>query len=159
MSRLIWELVISFLATVSFAIVFNVPVRYLLPGGLAGMVGWLIYRVLGEGNMAIFLASLGIGAMAEMGARIFRVPTLIIAVPGMIPLVPGAGAYDTMMALVRGEFTAALAKGTETFFAAGAIALGIALATVPLRFVQKGGGQNVRKDTRSRFTAINSSKR
>lgn len=156
---MIMELVIAFIATVAFAVVFNVPVRYLLPGGIAGTIGWFIFRWLGGTNTAIFFASVGIGLIAEGGARMFRVPVLIIAVPGIIPLVPGAGAYSTMLALVKGDFIGALAKGTETLFAAGAIAVGIALATVPLRLVRKGGAQNVRKTTRTHITSIDSPKR
>ena len=153
------ELVVAFLASLSFAVVFNVPVRYLLPGALAGTIGWLIFRILGNSNTAIFLASVVIGLLAEGGARMFRVPVLIIAVPGIIPLVPGAGAYSTMLALVKGDFISALTQGTGTLFAAGAIAVGVALATVPLRLVRKGGREHVRKTTRIHITSIDSSKR
>ena len=153
------ELILAFVSSLAFAIVFNVPVRYLLPGALAGTIGWLVYRMLGGTNTAIFFASVGIGLLAEGGARMFRVPVLIIAVPGIIPLVPGAGAYSTMLALVKGDFIGALTKGTETLFAAGAIAVGIALATVPLRLVRKGGERHIRKTTHIRITTIDSPKR
>lgn len=156
---MLMELTVAFIATLAFAVVFNVPVRYLLPGALAGTIGWLIFRVLGNTNTAIFFASVGIGLLAEGGARMFRVPVLIIAVPGIIPLVPGAGAYSTMLALVKGDFIGALTKGTETLFAAGAIAVGIALATVPLRLVRKGGTRYVRKTARTYITSIDSSER
>ncbi|MDR3600132.1 MAG: threonine/serine exporter family protein [Desulfosporosinus sp.] len=152
------ELIVAFIAALAFAVVFNVPVRYLLPGALAGTIGWLIFRSLGGANTAIFLASVGIGLLAEGGARIFRVPVVIIAVPGIIPLVPGAGAYSTMLALVKGDFIGALTKGTETLFAAGAIAVGIALATVPLRLVWKGGKRHVRKTAHARITPTDSLK-
>lgn len=118
--------------------VFNVPVRYLLHGGLAGLAGWFIFRTLGGTNTAIFLAAVAIGLIAETGARLFHIPVLIIAVPGTIPLVPGFGAYLTMLALVKGDYLGALAKGTETLFAAGAIAVGIAVATVPFRMLKRG---------------------
>ncbi|MHB8073397.1 threonine/serine exporter family protein [Desulfosporosinus fructosivorans] len=153
------ELTVAFISSLAFAVVFNVPVRYLLLGALAGTFGWLIFRSLGGTNTAIFFASVGVGLLAEGGARMFRVPVLIIAVPGIIPLVPGAGAYSTMLALVKGDFIGALTIGTETLFAAGAIAVGIALATVPLRLVRKGGERHIRKTANTRITAINSPKR
>ena len=153
------ELTVAFIATLAFAVVFNVPVRYLLPGALAGTIGWLIFRSLGGSNTAIFLASLGIGLLAEGGARMFRVPVLIIAVPGIIPLVPGVGAYSTMLALIKGNFIGALTKGTETLFAAGAIAVGVALVTVPLRLVRKGGERHLRKTAHTGITSIDSPKR
>lgn len=153
------ELTVAFISSLAFAVVFNVPVRYLLLGALAGTFGWLIFRSLGGGNTAIFLASVGIGLLAEGGARMFRVPVLIIAVPGIIPLVPGAGAYSTMLALVKGDFIGALTTGTETLFAAGAIAVGVAIATVPLRLVRKGGERHIRKTANTRITSIDSPKR
>ncbi len=153
------ELSVAFISSLAFAIVFNVPVRYLLLGALAGTFGWLIFRSLGGTNTAIFFASVGIGLLAEGGARMFRVPVLIIAVPGIIPLVPGAGAYSTMLALVKGDFIGALTIGTETLFAAGAIAVGIAIATVPLRLVRKGGERHIRKTANTRITSIDSPKR
>ena len=153
------ELIVAFIATLAFAVVFNVPVRYLLLGALVGTIGWLVFKSFGGANTAIFFASLGIGLLAEGGARMFRVPVLIIAVPGIIPLVPGAGAYSTMLALVKGDFIGALTKGTETLFAAGAIAVGIALATVPLRLVRKGGESHLRKTAHTRITSIDSPKR
>jgi len=153
------ELTVAFISSLAFAVVFNVPVRYLLPGALAGAIGWLIFRSLGGTNTAIFFASVAIGLIAEAGARMFRVPVLIIAVPGMIPLVPGVQAYSTMLALVKGDFIGALTNGTETLFAAGAIAVGIALATVPMRLVRKGGERHIRKTPHIRVTSVDSPKR
>jgi uncharacterized membrane protein YjjB (DUF3815 family) len=155
---MIVELIVAFIATLAFGVVFNVPVRYLLLGALAGTIGWFIYKSLGAANSAVFFASLGIGILAEAGARIFRVPVLIIAVPGIIPLVPGVDAYFTMIALVKGDFTGALTKGVETLFAAGAIAVGIALATVPWRLVRKGGAKLVRKTAHTNIAALDSPK-
>ncbi|HWQ41916.1 MAG TPA: threonine/serine exporter family protein, partial [Desulfosporosinus sp.] len=157
--RMFIELTVAFISSLAFAVVFNVPVRYLLLGALAGTIGWLIFRSLGGTNTAIFFASVGIGLLAEGEARMFRVPVLVIAVPGIIPLVPGAGAYSTMLALVKGDFIGALTNGTATLFAAGAIAVGIALATVPLRLVRKGGERHIRKTAHTRLTSIDSPKR
>ena len=153
------ELTLAFITTLAFAVVFNVPVRYLLPGALAGTIGWLIFKSLGGTNTAIFFAAVGIGVFAEAGARMFRVPVIIIAVPGILPLVPGAGAYSTMLALVKGDYMGALTNGTATLFAAGAIAVGIAIATVPMRLVRKGGERHIRKTTHIRITSADSPKR
>jgi len=38
-------LVSSFVATMAFAILFNVPYKALLGGGLVGMLGWSIYLI------------------------------------------------------------------------------------------------------------------
>jgi len=41
--------------------VFNIPARYLLPGGLAGTIGWLVFRVAGGINWAVFFAAVTVG--------------------------------------------------------------------------------------------------
>lgn len=147
------EILVAFAATIGFAIIFNVSPRYLVVGGLSGAIGWLIYLLMGYSNFGIFVAAVGIGLMAEIGARVLHIPVLLIAVPGIIPLVPGVQAYRTMLSLVRGDYLGALTNGTETLFVAGAIAVGIAVATVPLRLGRRGGVKSVRKTARSYFTS------
>ena len=46
-------------------------------------------------------------------------------IPGIFPLVPGAGIYYTAYYLIMNEMKSFSKKGTETFLIAGAIALGI----------------------------------
>lgn len=135
--NLVLEMVIAFLATVAFAIVFNVPSRCILFCGGTGAVGWFIFQGLGSGNDAIFLASLMVGLIAEFGARKLRVPVSVLSVPGVIPLVPGGIAYSTMLSVVKGNTGAAISQGVETVFSAGAIAVGVALAEIPFRLVKK----------------------
>ncbi|NMB33315.1 MAG: threonine/serine exporter, partial [Clostridium sp.] len=48
---------------------------------------------------------------------------------GIVPLVPGAGMYYTMLALVQKDFHLAASKGTETFFIAAAISIGVIIST------------------------------
>ena len=135
--NLVIEIFVAFLATLAFAIVFNVPVRCLLYSGGAGALGWFVFRILGSGNDAIFMASLAVGLAAEFGARKIKVPVQALGVPGIIPLVPGGIAYSTMLSVVKGETGAAISQGVETLFSAGAIAVGIALAGIPFRFMKK----------------------
>ena len=61
--------------------------------------------------------------------------------------------------LVKSDFIGALTTGTETLFAAGAIAVGVAIATGPLRLVRKGGERHIRKTANTRITSIDSRKR
>ena len=141
--RLVYELIVAFFATAAFSVVFNVPARFMLAGGLTGAIGWLIFSLLGKQNDALFLASIGVGLIAELGARWLKAPVQVIAVPGIIPLVPGGSAYSTMLLAVRGDNMAAIGKGIETLFAAGAIAVGVALASIPFRFLKQRREKNV----------------
>ena len=48
----------------------------------------------------------------------------------MVPLVPGYGMYNTMQNIVTKNYNIALKVGLETLLQAGAIAMGILLASV-----------------------------
>lgn len=48
MSELLLQLIIAGAGTVAFALLYSVPGRFLLPCGLAGGLGWLVYILLDE---------------------------------------------------------------------------------------------------------------
>ena len=49
MMNIISHVVCSFLGTVAFAVMFNIPPKYYLSGGLTGVAGWMMYVSLTEG--------------------------------------------------------------------------------------------------------------
>ncbi len=57
-----------------------------------------------------------VGTLGELFARYFKKPATVYIIPGIVPLVPGAGMYYTMLALVEKDFLLAANNGTETFF-------------------------------------------
>ena len=59
-----------------------------------------------------------------------RMPATIFIYTGIIPLVPGYGMYNTMQNIVTKNYNIALKVGLETLLQAGAIAMGILLASV-----------------------------
>ena len=66
----------------------------------------------------------------------------IFLLPGIFPLVPGAGIYYTAYYFLQGEQELFASKGGETFKVALALALGIALVcSLPL----PGGHEEKRK--------------
>ena len=42
-TEILANMICAFSGTVAYAIIFNVPKRYYLAGGMTGMTGWLIY--------------------------------------------------------------------------------------------------------------------
>ncbi len=70
-------------------------------------------------------------------ARYYKKPATVYIIPGIVPLVPGAGMYYTMLALVSKDFYTAINKGTETFFIAAAISLGIIISTSLSRSIKR----------------------
>lgn len=130
--ELLVQLSFSYLSTVAFAIIINVPRRALNLAGWAGAIGWLTYWLLMElhtGRMlANLLGALAIGVCGMLFARRKKMPVIIFNIPGLVPLVPGATAYQAVRALVLGRIETALALTLRVAMVAGAIAVGFMLA-------------------------------
>ena len=134
----------SFFATASFAWFFYITRYDILWAALLGALGWTVYLFISKnfGNplSAYMLGSLVVGLLAEFFAVVFKKPATVYIVPGIIPLVPGGGMYETMLMAVLGNGEAASSTGFRTLSAAAAIAVGIALASGVARLVA-----NIRK--------------
>ncbi len=127
------QAILAFLATASFAAFFSEPKDVLIPTGIIGMVGWLIYFYMEnlfayDKFISIFIASLTVSVLGELSAKKFKKPATLFTIPGLLPLVPGAGVYYTMFNLVNKLNYSE--KGVETLLTAGAIALGIIVSSV-----------------------------
>lgn len=120
-------------STVGYALIFNQPRRHLIPTGLIGAAGWILYLVavgVGYGDaFASFLSAFLVTFLSQIAARMFKDPVMIFCIPGIMPIVPGAGMYRTMRAFVTHETALAAATGYATISMAGAIALGLLAAT------------------------------
>lgn len=135
---MIIELIVCFIATISFGIIFSVPRNSLLLGGGIGTLAWGIFRLLPEfGMTSIFatsIASVTAATLAHFFARRLRIPATAFTIPGIIPLVPGSKAYYTMLAFVESDYIGGLELGIETMLQAGAIAAGIVFALAIFSF-------------------------
>ena len=125
------QFIFSFLSTVGFSIIFNIPRKSIFYASLIGGVGWTIYfhlkNVTDSIMFALFVASIVIGILGEIFARIDKKPVTVFVIPGIVPLVPGSGVYLTMLNLINNDFFKFAKIGTETLFSSGAICIGIIL--------------------------------
>ncbi|MEI8309073.1 MAG: threonine/serine exporter family protein [Chloroflexales bacterium] len=116
----------AYLAAGGFAVLFDVPRRYILISALAGAVAYITRQiVLAQGvppEGAALVAGLTIGICAEALARMFDAPTSLFSIPGYIPLVPGVLAFRTILNFVKEDYTA----GTADFVRAALITIGLA---------------------------------
>lgn len=129
---MIWQgLVLSLVSTVAYCLLFNVPIRTLLAGGLVGMAGWLIFYLLpivgAQLTLSTFLAATFVSLLSQFLSVYLRVPSTNFSVAGIIPLVPGSIAYRSMLAFVNGEYIQGITWATQTSMVAGAIASGLIL--------------------------------
>jgi len=137
----------SFLATMGFGILFNVPRKSLLTGGLVGMIGWIIYVVLTVNlqlNMiaATLIAAFGVATISQILARLKKMPVTVFSIAGIIPLVPGGMAYETIRQFIQNNYDEGIRLATVTLLMAGSIAFGLIISGVITEsFSQKRGNQ------------------
>ena len=85
------------------------------------------------------IATAACALMAEICARIFRVPATVFLLVAIIPMVPGGGLYYTMEALLSGNQALCAQLGIQTGAAAAAIAVGASLVTSLMRICKPRG--------------------
>ena len=126
---LLIQLAAAFCGTVCFAILFHVPPRHLWCCGICGMAGWLVYwlsmQYQPDTVAASFLAVIPMAVSARTCAILRKAPVTLFLIPGIFPLVPGLGIYQTAYALVEGDLTGAGLTGFETVKLAAAMVLAI----------------------------------
>jgi len=130
----------SFLATLGFAVIFNIPRRHLITASLNGALGWTLYTLImqlgGTTIFANFAGAVTVGLIGELLANYFRKPATIFIIPGIIPFVPGYGIFYTMESIMLHNFTEAVSKGSESFMIAVAIASGLIVSSTLGKYVR-----------------------
>jgi uncharacterized membrane protein YjjB (DUF3815 family) len=93
------------LATLGFAMLFNVPKRALPYCMLNGALGHGTRALLLHLGMSIIpatlLGAILVGFIAKLLARRLEMPSMIFAITGAISMVPGVFAFQTMLNLLR----------------------------------------------------------
>jgi len=137
--------IFSFCGTIGFSIIFKTPRDSLIKTGILGGLGWVINlfmtNLFNSPVTGMFFAALTVGILGEILATHFKKPATIFIIPGIITLVPGAGMYYTMLALIKKEFYNAIKTGTETIFIAAAIAIGIILSSTLSKSIKRVKGK------------------
>jgi uncharacterized membrane protein YjjB (DUF3815 family) len=136
---MILSFVFAFFSTLGFCILFHVPIRHIIPASFVGGSGWLIYTYLTSTGshkiLACFVGACGVAILSDIFSRTFKDASTIFIIPGILPLVPGAGMYYTMLAILDGDLEKLAVVGTETIFMAGAIAVGLLVVASIARIV------------------------
>ncbi|QIB70548.1 threonine/serine exporter [Aminipila butyrica] len=125
----LWQFIFGLVATVGFAILFHVPKRHIFVASLIGGMGWVVFAYCrsdyGGALLGCFLAACVVGFFAGICSRVFKETATVFTIPGIIPLVPGAGMYYTTLYLISGQLEQAATTGTETLLMAGSISVGL----------------------------------
>lgn len=115
--------------TAAFSVLFSVPRKYYGFCAACGGVGWLVYSVLTafqeKPETATFFAAVAVIFLSRLFAVLEQCPSTLFLIPGIFPLVPGAGVYWTSYYIVTEELSTAAETGFAAIKAAVAIVLGI----------------------------------
>ena len=138
------QLIGCFAGAAMFALLFRTPARLIVPASLSAVAGYALSLWAGARINAewagIFFGSLLAALIGEWLARRLRAPATIFLTVSVIPMVPGAGLYNTMLALVQNRYADAAAAGSNTMLSAGAIALGLSIAASMAYAIRRSKG-------------------
>ena len=110
-----------------------VTVASCICGATAFTVSELLSLWMGNGFIMYFISASVTCFMAEIGARIMRVPVTVILLPAIIPLVPGALLYNTMRAITSGNGNWYTEYGGEALKSTAGIGCAIVFASAVAR--------------------------
>jgi uncharacterized membrane protein YjjP (DUF1212 family) len=122
----------SFVGGCGFSILYNSSWRTVLTVGALAVVGnelRLGLHDLGLGlPPATFIGALTVGLLASVVESSLREPRIALTVPGIIIMVPGLYAFQTVVQFAQGNALAGLEAAVLTGFVVGAMALGLVAA-------------------------------
>ena len=105
------------------------PLRGLVAAGIAGAAGSAVYLLLSYAGSGLitssFVAATLIGLAGAVLSRRLRLPPLIVAMAGIIPLVPGLTTYRGFVSLVSGNAVGGLTSLSPAFATALALGAGV----------------------------------
>lgn len=126
-------------ATAGFAVFFNVPLKLLFPSAVVGGIGWVVYLAIMEltnnTSLSGFIAAASVSAMSEILARKLYQPAILFVISGILPLIPGIGLYNTMLAIIQEDYLLAATKGASAMLLSCSIALGVLVVAALVRTV------------------------
>ena len=133
----------AFFSVVTFSFLLRVPRKYIFWAGFTGAVSWWLYLVLLEFQVsmavATFLSGCLISLCGQVFARILKTPVTIFVIPGILPLVPGAGMFRIARSVIRSDGMTSYYI-TQTLIVAGMIALSIMVVDSIFRLFLKTKG-------------------
>jgi uncharacterized membrane protein YjjB (DUF3815 family) len=144
LQNMLWAGVAAF----GFAVLFNVPIRTLLVCVLSGAIAYAVRTTLVESGLltteaATLIAASAVSFLGVIFGRLWRAPALVFVVPGVIPMVPGALAFRTMIDILMLTtdtikdndvlLTAVAVNSIKTLLIVGALAGGVAVPSLLLR--------------------------
>lgn len=133
------EMAAAAVGTAAFSVLFSVPKKYYGLCAACGTIGWLVYFCFHWDGLSpaesTFFSAAAVIFLSRLFAVWERCPATLFMIPGIFPIVPGAGIYWTAHYIVTDQLALASRTGFEAVKAAAAIVLGIIFVfEIPQRF-------------------------
>jgi len=95
--------------------------------GFLGALEWVVYLYLEDHGifLATIISATAIALLAQIGARVYKMPVTVFLIPSFYPLVPGIMVYKMVFAFLNNDFAMAGKQAVDALITAGAIALAI----------------------------------
>lgn len=140
MKEFVIPIIASFVATLGYALIYNIREKNLMIASLNGAFSWAVYLIcqhfFDSVVFSFFMAGVATALYAELGAYFYRTPVTVYLIPGIIPLVPGLTVYRTVESGLFGELSAFGEGLLSTIKIGGAIALGLIFMSAFIRLVR-----------------------
>lgn len=128
-----WQAAALVVASFGFAILFQVPRRWMWAALLSGATGYattaLAVRYL-PGHIAAFCAALAVCILANTLARWTNRPVQLFQLPGMMLLVPGSFGFSSLGDFLRGQVVEGAGKAFSMALVSAALVIGVLVANV-----------------------------
>lgn len=139
--NIIFQFIYSYLGTVAFGVITNIPRKALNVCGITGAIGWMIFiltRELETGDaFANFFSALCIGLLSIYFSRKKKMPTIIFNIPSLVPLVPGGPAYQAVRSFVLENYISGLHSAMTVIMTAGSIAAGFMVTNMVEKLLKR----------------------
>jgi uncharacterized membrane protein YjjP (DUF1212 family) len=132
-----WIAAFAVLVKVScFGVIFQVPPRYLLWSTLTGLSGWMMLQAVFDTPAAAagpFLSAVVVGMVSLSFGRLFRQPSQIFSVPGIVALLPGLLAFTSVRFFSAGDADSGIEFSFQVAVTATSIVFGLMTARIPFQ--------------------------
>ena len=133
------------LTTVGFSVLFHLPPKYISYATSSSLIACSSYCLLDLLDIGIFfpnfIATILTVLYIEIISRVIKVPSSIILLPGILPLIPGKALYYTMTYVLSENFPLAFENALILVKTALGIAIGITITSSCFRtfwaFIQR----------------------
>lgn len=140
MKEFIIAIISAFVATLGYALVYDIKGKKLIVASIGGAFSWAVYLICQNYSISLvfpyLMAGIATALYSELAAYICKAPATVFLIPGIIPLVPGLTVFRTMESCLFGDVSAFAEGLVTTIKIGGAIALGLIFMSAFFRLVR-----------------------